>query len=145
MTAWFSRFRRYCRGVLLIVEASVLLVVSRAAVALLPDRAIRWYVARQNPEAVFMGGDVALHRTAEVRRAIHRASAHLPGTYSCMPRALTALRMCRFRRLGAAFYFGAARVDREIRTHVWVMCGAEGVTGHRVADEYKVLERFPPV
>ena len=52
--------------------------------------------------------------------------------------------MCRKYGIDSIMYYGVVRDPVEgLRAHVWVQDSADGVVGHMVASQFRVLARFP--
>ena len=129
------------RGML--VEAMLYLLLSRLALKLLSFRRLVWLLERR-PSEPEVTGTRRVRLRQEVGWAIATAARYLPGETVCFPQAIAAQAMLRRRRVGTTLYYGAARLpDRGLTTHAWVQDGAEGVVGHRNADKYYVLARYP--
>lgn len=127
----------------LLIEACLELIRARLILRALP---FRWVIKL----LVGTTTDVVIdplerqRRRGDIRWAVECAARHLPGETSCFPRGIAAHAMCRRRRINATLYYGAASLpDRGLSAHVWVMDDTEGVVGHQIAGEYRILGRFP--
>lgn len=127
----------------MLIEAMLNLLLARLALKLLSFRRLIWLLERRPSEPQVTGTRRARLRQ-EVRWAIATAARYLPGETVCFPRAIAAQAMLRRRRVGTMLYYGAARLPgRGLTTHAWVQDGAAGVVGHRNADKYYILARYP--
>jgi hypothetical protein len=128
----------------LLIEAFWYLLWAKAALVVVP---FRWLVPLFNRQLTSAHGPESVERKRlreEVRWAIERVAARLPGTTVCFPRAIAAQIMCRRRGIGAVLYYGAAPLPgKGLSAHVWVLDESEGVVGHQVANSYQVMARFP--
>jgi hypothetical protein len=54
--------------------------------------------------------------------------------------------MLRRRGVPTVLYYGAAPDDeRRLAAHVWVKAGETGVVGHKIADRFAILAKYPDV
>lgn len=126
-----------------IVEAMLFLIAARVAIGVLP---FGWLVrlftiepTRRPPR-----DDGGRRAREDVRQAIASAARHLPGASLCFPRAVAAQAMLRRRGLPTTLYYGAAvRPGEGLVAHVWVQHEEEGIVGHEVALQYRVMARYP--
>lgn len=111
----------------LLGEAACALVAIKAGLALLPLRRIRralMMVARPQPAPP---DKTALRR---VIWAVKKTSAVVPGTYTCLPKALAAQVLLERRGFLTALEIGFARTTRgDIEGHAWLRCGGDVVMG----------------
>ena len=139
-----SRIRRQSpRRALLLLEAVVLLGISRIALRLMPFR----HIARILDRSLLTRKRDLPNRERKRRNvswAITRGSRLLPGNTVCFPQGIAAHVMCRRRGIGTTLYYGVAiRPDTGLRAHVWLQDGSNGVVGTRVAEKYVILAQFP--
>ena len=127
----------------LVAEAAAWLVLSRLAILIVPFRIIASFLDRP---LLRSGPDLA-ERQLQVKRiqwAIERACRVLPGETVCFPRGMAGFFMCRLRGIDSVLHYGAAVIPGEgLKAHVWLCDGNYGVIGHRIAEQYRILARFP--
>jgi hypothetical protein len=57
---------------------------------------------------------------------------------------MAAQAMCLRRGIRAILNYGALPIrESGLAAHVWVMDNTEGVVGHEIASEYRIVARFP--
>lgn len=139
----FAGLRRERRFLLL--EAGLLLLASRVAVALCPFRFLRRGLGAFEPPAGPAVGsceeDAAIAR--EVRWAIASAARHLPLDLVCLPQAIAAQMLLRRRRVSSLMHFGVAlETERKLRAHAWLEAAGIGITGYPVAPDFSELGCF---
>lgn len=128
---------------LLAVEALVLLVVARIAIAVFPYRwlARAFSIETRTPE---LSGDARAEAIRSVQRAIAAAATRLPWESVCFPRAATAQTMLRRRGVATTLYYGAAlHPGQGLTAHVWLQDAEHGVIGHETAGRYRILATYP--
>lgn len=129
--------------VLLIAEASLLLLVARVAVAMLPFRRVaRWLGRPVSPSALVPlpprdGPDDA---ATMVSWAIRFAAGRLPVEAVCLPQAMAARAMLRRRGIAATVHLGiwrdhavAVKADADTPpAHAWLDASGQRITGYPV-------------
>jgi hypothetical protein len=123
---------------LLLVEAVLLLALSRLALLALPFRRIIPWLERMpdSPDA-----DAAT--ILAVRRAVLRAARHVPWNAVCLPQAMACKAMLARRGQGSALHIGAAMTDRkELMAHAWLVAGGMVVVGEEAVGNVAPLARF---
>jgi hypothetical protein len=126
------------------LEAWIYLAGARLMLAVVPFRRLVWTFKRQpSTRALLTDGERhCLH--LNVRWAISRARAYLPGLTACFPVGIAAQALLRRRGVEATLYYGAAtRPETGLSAHVWVLDGTQGVVGHAVAKDYRIIARYP--
>jgi hypothetical protein len=79
-----------------------------------------------------------------VRWAVQTAAGFIPGNTACFPRGIAAHFMCRRRGIETTLVYGARICeDGRLKAHVWTRDGAQGIIGHAVSEEFRVLAQFP--
>ena len=128
----------------LLLEASLYLVWARLMLLVLPFRRLTPFFNRR-PSPPGVADPMERQRLRlEIRWAIERAVVHLPGKMTCFPQGIAAQAMCRKRGIDAVLYYGAAPLpEKGLSAHVWVLDDTEGVIGHQLAHEYRIIGRFP--
>lgn len=148
MTRWISLSRRFLKQPedrrKLLLEACLCLIGARLMLLALPFRRLTPLLNRRLAVAEVIDSEDRHRIRQDVAWAIDRAATHLPGKTTCFPRGIAAQAMCRRRGMGVVLYYGAATLpDKGLSAHVWVLDGTKGVTGHEIADDYRILGRFP--
>lgn len=131
------------RPPLVVVEAMVALMAARLALRLLPFRLLV-----RRPTSAESGtriGDAAPRepRALRVRYAVAQAGRRLPGTWTCLVRALAAGWMLRRRGLGSVLHLGVSTAGGRLAAHAWLEAGDGIVCGGREAAEFTPLASFP--
>jgi hypothetical protein len=128
----------------LFVEAFLWLLFARLLLWVVPFRHLTWLLRRTPPAHNNLAGAERQHFNRDVRWAVDRAAAFLPGETVCFPRGIAAQAICRRRGIPAVVYYGAANAQGTgLSAHVWVLDGDDGIVGHKLANEFRVLARFP--
>ena len=128
----------------LLIEAWLYLAGARLMLRLMSFQQLTKFFNRPCSKHVVMTESEREGLRQDVRWAVQRATGCLPGETACFPRGIAAQAMCRNRGVGATLYYGAATLPlKGLTAHVWVLDGTEGVVGHQVASEYRIIARFP--
>jgi hypothetical protein len=122
----------------LVIEAAVLLAVSRIALRAIPFRRLSPYLGRFVPPddpRVGLCREPADARSVEtarrVRRAVNSASRHVPFEAVCLPQAMAAQAMLRRRGIACAMHFGARKGEAQaLDAHAWLDAAGVPVTGY---------------
>jgi len=135
-----SRERRF-----LLLEAGLLLLASRMALALCPFRLLRRGLGSfESPSGRAAGSakeDAAVAR--EIQWAIASAARHLPFDIVCLPQAIAAQMLLRRRRVSSLMHFGVAlATERKLQAHAWLEAAGIGITGYPVGPEFSELGCF---
>jgi len=141
------RWRRKMAGNLMLSEAAVSLLMARLALALISFQHLTRLFARR-PRTPELTGPERCWTRGNVQTALARALIRLPFKTTCFHQAIAAQAMLRRRGVGATLCYGATTSpDRQLRTHVWLQDGMEGIVGQWVAerDGYHILARYPEV
>ena len=130
----------------LLIEAAFFLLCARLLLRLLSFRQLTRLLEYPIKHPVLSENE-ELQRVElrnNIRWAIERSAAHLPGPTVCFPRGMAAQAMCRRRGIDTKLYYGAAVLAGQgLAAHVWVQDGSDGVVGYQEAGQYLVLARFP--
>src|ERR1039457_2465026 len=129
----------------LLIEATILLLLARVAINLLPFKYLMWYFKRHiKHDEVF--GLERENLLTEVRCAIERAARLLPGSTVCFPRGIAVQLMLLRRGVCTTLYYGSANLAAfGLTSHVWVKDGEKGVVGEDCANVYHILARYPNI
>jgi hypothetical protein len=140
-----GRFRRTPRGrQRLLVEACGYLIWARVLLWLLPFNSLTRFLCRPPAKRPVITGTERLRLREDIRWAVGGVADWLPGKTACFPRAIAAQAMCRRRGVSATLYYGAATLPSAgFSAHVWVLDDTEGVVGHQIASDFRILARFP--
>jgi hypothetical protein len=138
------RFRRLpVRARHYLIEAVFYLLAARLALRVIPFRWLIWFFERPPKQPQVTDAERERMRKG-VRWLMDEAAWFLPGETTCFPRAIVVQAMLRRHGVCTTLYYGAARSpDGELKTHVWVKDGTEGVVGHLIAGQYHILARYP--
>jgi Transglutaminase-like superfamily len=128
----------------LLIESTLLLLLARLALALIPFPYLAGRLGRfvppDDPRVTEARSRFQLHdvEIAEaVGWAVTRAARHLPVRAVCLPQAMAARIMLARRGVASVVHFGAAKsTDKPIDAHAWLDAAGVAVT------DYPVLERF---
>lgn len=107
----------------LVVEASLTLVIVRVMLRVAPARAIASSV--RDAEGI---ADIAAAEM--IVRIVGVAASQQIASASCLPRAITAVRLMRRRKIAAALRIGGRIENGTLHGHAWVEVG-----GQAIADE----------
>jgi hypothetical protein len=126
------------RPVLLVVEAAILLMIARVAVAVLPFRIIARSIGTLVPATADAPTDECSdHASAavasRVRWAINAVVRRSPFDILCLPRSIAAHQMLRRRGFCAILHFGVIRTSDGLSAgHAWVNVRGVGVVGYPI-------------
>lgn len=136
-----SRFRSFPGKVKLsLIEAALLLAVSRMAVGWLP---FSWYRKLLNqrkraPERVKAADQATL-----VNWSIAAAGRHLPWNSSCLVQATAARWMLSRRGLSSTLFLGTRKGETGTPDfHAWLTCEDQVICGHHEREQYTILHSF---
>lgn len=139
--------RRGLADVLLAGEALALLVVFRAALAMMPVRRIIAAVTRGRadegayPETTQTSQTLLI--TRRVQWAVSAAARHSPVEFVCFPQALAGYTMLRRRRVPSTLVYGVARSQSgDLLAHTWLAVGDLAVIGGEAAEGFTAIERW---
>jgi hypothetical protein len=107
-----------------VAEAAVLLAAARAAVLVLPYRALERWLRFERGREPSDG-----RRIADVRCAVETASRNLPFAVACLPQAMAAKLMLARRGCRSSLVIGAGRDGDDLLLHAWLEAGGMVVTG----------------
>jgi hypothetical protein len=128
----------------LLAEACCYLTWARLLLWLLPFRSLTRFFSRPPAKKPAITGTERLRLREDIRWAVEGVARRLPGETACFPRAIAAQAMCRRRGVSATLYYGAATLPSAgFSAHVWVLDDTEGVIGHQIAPDFRILARFP--
>ena len=139
--------RRGPADVLLAGEALALLVVFRAALAVMPVRKIIGAVARgragEGACAEATQTSQILLTTRRVQWAVSAAARYSPMEFVCFPQALAGYTMLRRRRVPSTLVYGVARSESgDLLAHTWLTVGEVDVLGGEAAEGFTEIERW---
>lgn len=127
------------------VLALVLMIGFAGLLRLIPIRVLLrgW----GKPVAVFENASPASFRdegrARAIRHAIARAAELSPFRADCLPQALVAVTLARWRNIPATAYLGGrTEADGTFRAHAWVTCGTIVISGLAGLASYKPLACF---
>ncbi len=128
------------RGMLL--EAALLLCLSRAAVLLFSFRRMAGWLGLVAQNAECEAGPLQIRRAGEVAWATRLVAARLPRISTCLVQTLAAAAMLRRRRIPGTVCLGVAKGAAEIVAHAWLRCGGVIVTGSAGRDRFVQISAF---
>jgi len=139
--------RRGLADVLLAGEALALLVVFRAALAMMPVRKIIAAVTRGRADGSAYAETIetsqTLLTTRRVQWAVSAAARHSPVEFVCFPQALAGYVMLRRRRVRSTLLYGVARSESgDLLAHTWLTVGNLAVIGGEAAESFTAIERW---
>lgn len=127
----------------LLIEASLLLLAARAALAMLPFRTVVRVINHAVPAPPLAAAEAA-SLIRRVRWAVRSGARNGPGRAVCFPQGIAAHLMLSRRGALCTLYYGVAKTQTgEIEAHVWVRAGALPVIGCGAAPRYAVMTNFP--
>ena len=137
----FLRLERRDRR--LLIEASLLLLVARAALRILPFRTVVRFLSRPAPAPPLGEAEVAA-LVRRVRCAVRSATRNGAGRAVCFPQGIAAHLMLSHRRAPSTLYYGVAKTATgELEAHVWVRIGSLPVVGCDAARRFTIMTSFP--
>ena len=127
----------------LLIEASLLLLVARAALSLLPFRTVVSAVSSCASSAP-LDEAAALALVRRVRWAVRAATRNGPGRAVCFPQGIAAHIMLSRRGMPSRLYYGVAKTAAgALDAHVWVRAGSLAVIGCGAAARFALMTAFP--
>ena len=131
------------RDWLLLAEASLVVAVASAGIAVLPFRRLSAWMSR--PAQPGDGdGAAAASTVGRVRWAVEATSRRLPWRTVCFQKGLALHWMLQRRRLGSRLHYGVGRSDEgALKAHVWVSWRGSDVIGGDVAQDFTCLATYP--
>jgi hypothetical protein len=138
----FFRLSRHDRSILL--EATLWLVVSGLAIAILPFHQVGRLASRpiKRPEP---SPRVRSTEVKRIRQALGVSASRVPFRAVCFQQGLAAQFMLRWRGIPSVLYYGATLDNGSgLSAHVWVRDGDVDVIGCEMASRYTQLAAFPP-
>ncbi|MGB1249838.1 MAG: lasso peptide biosynthesis B2 protein [Candidatus Promineifilaceae bacterium] len=143
LALWKYRTQRYFSAPLqtkyMLVEAAVLLGVSRAIVLLLPFRFFAPYLGQQSSETSHAPAAPQQQIASRVMAMIDMVSPRTPWNSNCLAQAITGKLMLRSRGVPSTLYMGLRNEAAELKAHAWLRAGDMFVTGGVIASQYKVV------
>lgn len=148
MPRWTRLPRRFLRQPSerrrLLLEAWLYLIGARLMLRLMSFRQLTKLFSRSSPGSLVLTDPERQRVRQNVGWAITHAAERLPGETACFPRGMAAQAMCRKRGICATLYYGAATLPAKgLTAHVWVLDGTQGIVGHQIAENYRIIARFP--
>ena len=132
----------------ILIKASLLLVVIRLGLWLLPFRTLRRLLAKATQAPPRLQQKADRFCADRVARAVAVASNHVPGVGTCLTQALAAQVLLARRGHQTSLRIGAARGEEgQFEAHAWLECGGKVVIGGSELERYTriaALERETP-
>jgi hypothetical protein len=127
----------------LILEAFLLLTVSRVLILFVPFKKLAGYMGKANTTSAKSINDQGEKFAREAGRAIKKASLYTPFRSMCFEQALTAKFMFNRRKIDTTIYFGVAKEDTVgLKAHAWTRAGHYYVTGNKGKDLFTEIATF---
>ena len=123
----------------MLVEAIVLLGVSRAVVRALPFRFLAPHLGRQNRETQRTIAAAQQQIASRAAKAIAMISPHTPWDSNCLAQAVAGKLMLRMRSVPTTLYMGLKHEEAALKAHAWLRAGERLVTGGSIASQYNVV------
>lgn len=125
-----------------LLEAHLLLYLSKLMIILFPFRKIIYYLGEQGEKSVMLNDD-ATAWVKKTSKLIKVASSFTLYKSKCYDQALAAKIMLRMRFVSSTIYFGVQKSDKStLSGHVWLRSGNLTVTGGDLMDEYVVMVSY---
>lgn len=142
-TESFSTRPRYW---LIVTEATLLLVIARVALWLVPFHQLMAVLSRPTAQVKFTEAE-RIETRQIVRQGVLAARRRLPFPTTCLHRAIAAHWMLRRRGVSTTLYYGVTRSGGKLTAHAWVQDGDVGVIGLRATRQqrYHVVARYPQI
>lgn len=145
MAAWLKSFRdvpakwrrRNRIERLLLLEAFILLGIARLLVLSIPFRWLAVSLGKHMRESAPQAEPADLQQARLIGQAIRSVANNTPWDSVCLPQAVAAQWMLKWRRIAATLYLGVAKADarpEQLAAHAWLRCGdviLTGAAGHR--------------
>lgn len=113
---------------ILVMEATVLLLLTRLTIRFLPYRVLRKMLGRHKVVAVNQTVDEALIR--RISYFINRVAPRMPIECTCLPQALTGKYMLKRRGIKSTLYIGLGpHKTQKLMGHAWLMVNHMTITG----------------
>jgi hypothetical protein len=127
----------------LLLEASLLLLLARAALSVLTFKTVLRLIDRAAPSRP-LGEDEAAALVRRVRWAVRSGARNGPGRTVCFPQGIAAHLMLSRRGAPSTLYYGVAKTPAgALEAHVWVRAGALPVVGCAAAPRFTLMTHFP--
>ena len=127
----------------LFLQAYAGLGLARLAIQTIPFAKLAPFLGKHMTESI---GEIPVEKMDQARRvawAIRRSTPFTPWNSDCLPQAITAKYLLRWRGIDSTLYLGAALDDaRSLKAHAWRRCGSGYVTGGAGHKEFGVLASF---
>lgn len=132
-----------------LAEAVVSVSIATFVVKLIPYRYWGRFVGE-------LGGSVPPHvdehkvrMAKDIGKAVKAATGRLPFEAVCLPQALAASWMMRWRKIPGVLYLGIRKSDDgkegssdSMDLHAWLESGSQDITGGELAERYRVLAQY---
>lgn len=134
---------------LMVLEAVLALLLARLALQIVPFARLSHrfgeFVPPQDPRIALRrkGDDASVRIAAQVRRAVHSATRHVPFKAVCLPQAMAAQAMLRRRGIASVMHFGAGFGEsRPLDAHAWLDAAGVPVTGYPPDPKFSEIACF---
>lgn len=131
---WTERF--------LLMEAVMVLAVTRVVVGTLEFRRYQRWLGRPNRETLESLREESAETGRKVGWAVRAASSRTPWKCTCLVQAAAVQIMLRRRSIPGTLYLGVCRSSEGLTAHAWVRCGSEVLAGDAGHREYTVISAY---
>ncbi|MDV3348225.1 MULTISPECIES: lasso peptide biosynthesis B2 protein [Cyanobacteriota] len=123
----------------MLLEATVLLALSRCAVLVLPLRLLGSCLGHLNCETpkVCTGSHQLIAQ--QIATAITMVSPYTPWRSNCLAQAISGKLMLRMRGISSTLYLGLSNEGTQLAAHAWLRVGEQTITGGAIAAQYQVV------
>ena len=127
----------------LFFQAYTGLGMARLAIQAVPFAKLAPFLGKHMTESIEEIPGEKMEQARRVAWAVRCASPFTPWTSDCLPQAITAKYLLRWRGIDSTLYLGAALDDaKSLKAHAWLRCGSGYVTGGPGHKEFGVLASF---
>ena len=127
----------------LFFQAYTALGIARLLIQAIPFSKLAPFLGKHMTESIDEVPPEKMEQARRVAWAIRRASPITPWTSDCLPQAITAKYLLRWRGIDSTLYLGATLDDaRSLKAHAWLRCGSGYVTGGPGHRKFGVLATF---
>ena len=142
MAKWRRRDRMERR---LLLEAFLLLGIARLGVLILPFRWLAKSLGQymQEDQTSVLSADLQMARL--IGGAVRSAAGYTPWESVCLPQAVAAKWMLRYRHIPCTVFLGVMKDQtkpEKLAAHAWIRCGQAILTGAKGHQQYTVVSIF---
>lgn len=127
---------------ILLFEASIILIIIKLLIRLLPIRFYKKIFGKQNSEPEIQVSENQSHTLYKISQAIVRSRKVIPWKSKCLTEAIAAKIMLRKRGIASTLFLGINKDEDKMIAHAWLRCGNTYITGRRGMNKFVVLSSF---